>query len=117
MHLSLRIVLIIITVIYLIEILKAVKNKKMRISFLVFWMFTGFALIIALAIPGLVDYITNLIGFEMPTNMIFCITIFIAFYLIFNLNILLSQESKKNVVLIQEVSMLKKRVEELEKDK
>lgn len=115
MQISLRIALILITMIYLIVILKAVKNKRMQISFLIFWMFTGIILIVALAIPGLVDNISKALGFEVATNMIFCVAIFIAFYLIFNLNILLSKENKKNVLLIQELSILKKKVEELEK--
>lgn len=48
--------------------------------------------------------------------MLFCITIFVAFYLIFNLTVRLSRESQKNVILVQEISILKKRVEKLEEE-
>ena len=110
MQITLRIALIISTLIYLFIILKAVKNKKIQVSFSVFWLLTGLMLIIALAIPNLITEISKFLGFELTTNMIFCVTIFIAFYLIFNLNIALSKEKNKNVELIQEISLIKKRL-------
>lgn len=115
MQIPLRIALIIITLIYLFFIIKAVKNKKMQISFSVFWMITGLILVIAIATPNLIQNISKMLGFEVSVNMIFCVAIFLSFYLIFNLNILIAKESRKNISLVQEISLLKKRVEELEK--
>lgn len=117
MQLSLKIALIIIVLIYLFCITKAVKRKNMRIGYLIFWSIIGVMLIIALLIPNLVENISNLLGFEMPINMIFSAAIFVILYLIFNLTILISKLQNRNVVLIQEVSMLKKRVEELENNR
>ena len=114
MQLTLRIALIIITLIYLFIIIKAIKNKKMQISFSVFWIITGLVLLIAIAIPNMIENISKLLGFELSVNMIFCAAIFLLFYLVFNLNILLSKENRKNTLLIQEISILKQRVEELE---
>ena len=57
---------------------------------------------------------SKMLGFEAPSNMLFVLTIFIAFYLIFNLTTIISQENKKNVLLVQKVSLLKKKVKELE---
>ncbi len=116
MHISLNIVLIIITLIYIFLILKSIRKKKLQMSFSVFWLITGILLIIALLIPNLVENISKILGFEVPANMVFCLTIFVSFYLIFNLTIGLSKENKKNTMLVQEVSILKKRVEELEKN-
>lgn len=115
MQTTLKAVLIFITFIYIICILKAVKKKKMRMNYLIFWMIIGIILIVALFIPDFVENVSKLIGFEMPINMIFSMAIFIILYLIFNLTILISKEENKNTILIQEVSILKKRVEELEK--
>lgn len=87
----------------------------MRIGYLAFWSITGGILIIALLIPNLVENISNLLGFGIPINMIFSIAIFIILYLIFNLTILISKEQNKNILLVQEISILKKRINELEK--
>lgn len=115
MHATLKIALILIVLIYIFFILKAVKKKKMKIGYLIFWIIIGVALIIALLIPNLVENISKFIGFEMPINMIFSGAIFLILYLIFDLMIAVSKEHNRNVLLIQEISMLKKRVEELEK--
>lgn len=117
MQISLKLVLIIITLIYIFLILKSIKKKKLQMSFSLFWLITGILLIIALVIPNLVENISKTLGFEVPANMIFCLTIFVSFYLIFSLTVALSKENKKNTLLIQEVSLLKKRVNELEKSK
>ncbi len=115
MSIELRVVLIIITLFYLFVILKAIKNRKMQISLSLFWIFTGIILLVAAIFPNLFGYISNLLGFETTSNMIFCITIFLAFYLIFNLTMMLSKENKKTTKLVQEISLLKNKVEELEK--
>ena len=117
MSINLKIALIIITLIYLLLILRALKNKKLQVSFSMFWIISTLILIVAIIIPNFVEYLTKLLGFELPSNMIFCVTIFIAFYLIFNITLKLSQEHQKNVVLLQELSILKKKVSDLEKDK
>lgn len=114
MQVSLNLVLIIMTLIYIFLILKSIRKKKLQISFSLFWLITGILLIIALLIPNLVENISRALGFEVPANMVFCLTIFVSFYLIFNLTIAISKENKKNTVLVQEVSMLKRRIEKLE---
>ena len=117
MQTSLKVALVVIVLIYIFFIMKSVKRKNMRISYLIFWSISGVILIISLLIPNLVENISTILGFEMPINMIFSIAIFIILYLIFDLTILISNEQNKNIMLIQEISMLKKRVEELENKK
>ena len=114
MPLTLRLALIAITLIYILLILRSIRRKKMNVSFSIFWIIAGFILIIFAIVPNMVEAISKMLGFEAPSNMLFVLTIFIAFYLIFNLTTIISQENKKNILLIQEVSLLKKKVEELE---
>ena len=113
MELPLRIALLVVTLIYIYIVLKAVKYKRMQISFSIFWLLTGFVLIMALIFPGLVQAISSWIGFGLTVNMVFFIAIFLSFFLIFNLNTMLSKENRKNTLLIQEISLLKKEVDEL----
>lgn len=114
MSLTLRIALIIIVLIFILLILKSIRRKKMDITFSLFWLVIGALLILAVVVPNLIETISKFLGFEAPSNMLFCITIFIAFYLIFNLTQIASREYKRNVTLVQEVSLLKKKVCELE---
>lgn len=115
--LALRIALFIATLIYIIIVIKAVKNKRMHISFSIFWLFTSLILIVAILAPTFVQKISNFLGFKVTSNMIYFIAIFLSFYLIFNLNILFSKEHRKNTLLIQEISLLKKEVEDIKNGK
>ena len=115
MQTSLKIALIIVLLIYILCILRAVKKKNMRINYLIFWSLMGVILIIALIAPNFIENASNFLGFGLPINMIFSIAIFIILYLLFDLTKLITKEQNKNVLLIQEISILKKRVEELEK--
>lgn len=112
---SLKIVLLLAVLIYIFFILAAVKKKKMRINYLIIWMIIGLALVIALLLPNFIEILSKLTGFELVINMIFSGAIFVILYLIFDLTKLMTQEQNKNVALIQEISILKKRVEDLEK--
>lgn len=114
MSLTLRIALIVIVLIFILLILKSIKRKKMNVTFSLFWLVIGGLLILAVIVPNLIETISKMLGFETPANMLFCVTIFIAFYLIFNLMVITSQEYRKNIILIQELSLLKKKISELE---
>lgn len=117
MSVTLDVLLITVTLIYIILLIRAINKKNLQISFSVFWIISGILLVVALAIPNLIETISHKLGFVAPSNMVFCLTIFVAFYLIFKLTIKLAQENEKNTSLIQEVSMLKKRVKDLEDER
>lgn len=117
MTINLKIALIAITLIYMFLVLKEIRSKKLKLSFAIFWIISGIMLIVAIMTPNLIESLTKLLGFEVPSNMLFCITIFTAFYLIFNLTVKLSKEYQNNVTIVQEISLLKNRVEELERRK
>lgn len=115
MQTTLKIALIIILLIYLFCISKSVKHKNMKINYLIFWSITGLILIIALLTPNFVENVSWKLGFELPINMIFSGAIFVILYLVFDLTKQITKEQNKNVMLIQEVSILKKKIEKLEK--
>lgn len=116
MQLALKIALVLILLVYIFFILKSVKHKNMRINYLIFWSIIGIGFIVALCVPNFVENISKLLGFELPINMIFSMAIFVILYFIFNLTSLITKEQNKNIMLIQEISILKKRIEELEQN-
>lgn len=117
MNLTLKVAFIVILLIYLFCILKSVKKKNMRINYLIFWTITGILLVISLIAPNFVENVSNFLGFGLPINMIFSFAIFIILYLVFDLTKLITKQENKNIMLIQEISILKKRIEELENNK
>ena len=114
MSITLRIVLIVITMLYMYLIVKSVKKKKMQTSIAIFWVLTGILLIIAILIPNLIEKISSLLGFEKASNMIFCLAIFIAFCLNLMLTVLIAKLENRCTMLVQEVSILNKKVRAME---
>ena len=120
MSVSLKIFLIFFTIIYLFLIFKLIKKRELNLSFSILWIFAGLALIFVLIamllFPGLLGNISKFIGFEVTANMVFCISIFALFYIGLDLTWKLSKENKKNITLIQEISILRNKVEKMEKN-
>ena len=114
MSVSLKLALIIILLIYWTMIIRSVRKKNLRINYLVFWLILGIGMIIALIVPDLADNFSRLIGFELPINMIFSFAILVLMYLLYDLTKQITKEQTKNTMLIQELSILKKRVDEVE---
>lgn len=115
---SLKVFLILITVIYLFLIIKLIKKRELNINFSIFWIGAGVALITALIImlivPGVMGKISRILGFEVPANMVFCVSIFVLFYIGLDLTWKISKENKKNIKLTQEISLLRERINKLE---
>ena len=81
----------------------------------IFWLATGIILIVMSAFPGVITHLSKFFGFETTSNMVFFITIFMAYYLIFELTLKLSKEHKRNITLVQERSLLKKEMDDIKK--
>ena len=115
MSTTLKIALVIMLLVYWFLIIRAVRKKSMRINYLIFWLIMGVGMIIAIAIPNFVETVSKWIGFELPINMIFSGAILVVLYLVYDISKQLTKEQNKNTMLIQEMSIMKKRIEELEK--
>lgn len=114
MSTTLRIVLLITTIIYLIIIVKSIKSRKLQLSFSIFWILMSLGMLFAAIFPTTISWFADFLGFEITSNMVFFIGFFIGAYLLFTLTIRLSKENDRNRKLIQEVSMLKQKVEKIE---
>lgn len=118
MTISLKYFLIIATIIYLVLIIKLIKKKELNLSFSIFWIFAGVFLIILLILtlisPGIISNFAKWCGFKVPANMVFCISIFVLFYIGLDLTWKLSREHKKTIKLTQELSIMNSKVEEIE---
>ena len=75
MTINLKLALIAITLVYIILILKKIIKKEIQASQCTFWLVSGILLIIASAVPNLIEVLTKALGFEVPANMLFCILV------------------------------------------
>ena len=88
-------------------ILYFIKKDKIKIKYSIIWLLLFFLLLICLLIPGFLDFLTNALGFQTPSNMIFSMLIAVLVIINISLTGIVSSQDKKIRLLIQEVSLLK----------
>lgn len=107
----LRIFLMVLLVFQLILIINTVKRKSFSMKYASFWIFLIFIMAIVVIFPNILFIISKLFGFEKTSNMIFLLGFFFLFYIIFILTTSISSQNEKIKLLIQELSLLKERVD------
>lgn len=111
MSLVLKIALIVVSLIMLISTIMMVKKDRIPIRYSLIWFLSSFVLLIVALFPEFFSKITSIIGFQVSSNLV--VGIFIVLLLIITrmLTKVVSEQSKKITLLVQEVSMLKKEKE------
>ena len=111
MSINLKLSLIILLILQLILIVNRVKRKKMTMKYASFWLVLVFIMAIVVIFPNIVFKLSKLEGFEETSNMIFLLGFFFLFYVSFIITTSISMQNEKIKTLVQEVSILKERVE------
>lgn len=108
----LRIELIIVALVISCFIFIKIRKRKIETQYTIIWIFICFALIIGAIFPGLIEKVTDFMGLETPSNLVFLLGIFTLLIMNLKHTEKISQDEKKIRKLIQEVSILKKKVED-----
>ena len=111
---NLKIGLIIMTVLYIFMMCRMIKKEKIQIAYVTFWIVTALFGFLIILLPEPILAFSKKLGFELASNMIFVITIYILYFLTFKLLVMLSKEKEKSAMLAQEISILKTRVKKIE---
>lgn len=115
MSAQLRVVLIIMAVIIIVVIFRLIKSKKLPVKYSLFWLIASVIILLVGAVPNLIGIFTRLIGFETSSNLVIGIILMLLLIITLLLTIIVSNQRKRITVLVQEVSHLKKRVNDYEK--
>ena len=101
----------IFNLIIIIFILYLIKKENVNIKYSLVWLLLFIILLICLFVPGLLNYITKVLGFQTASNMV--LSLLIAVLVIINISntIINSHQDKKIRLLIQEISILKKEID------
>jgi hypothetical protein len=91
MNILLRALLFLFAAGALFFVLKKVRNSQAQIESAVFWVLFMLGLVIISIFPGIVIYVSGLIGIESPANFVYLCIIFILLLRVFNLSLQLSK--------------------------
>jgi len=115
MSIRLNLFAIIGSIILLLVILELIRRKYLQERYSLIWIVTG-GLFLLLSIRVEILYrISNFLGFSIPSNALFFFGVLFLILIVLGLSVITSRLSVKNKILAQEVVLLKKRVEDLEK--
>lgn len=107
----LRIFLIAFALVLLFVTTMVLKKGRIPIKYSLLWYLSG-GIILAVAIfPFSIEWLATLIGFKTISNFVIGIIISLLLFLTMSLTIITSGQKKKITLLIQEVSILKSKIE------
>ena len=115
MPIALRIIAIIISLSMLIITLELIRREKLKERYSLLWLATAISIFILSFWKGLLDAIAVFIGVKIPSNALFFVGTIFLILIIFYLTIIVSELSRRNERLAQEITLLKKRMEDLER--
>lgn len=108
MSLTLRIVLIIASVLTFIFVSRKLKKSEIDIADSAFWIVLSFFFIIISVFPKIVSWGAQLMGFETPVNFVFLVVIAILLLRLFTLDLKVKKLETKNNNLVQEIALREK---------
>ena len=115
MSINLRLGIFAVSLIIVIIIIQILKRGKVPIKYSLVWFLSTIIMLLVAFFPDLLIVIAKIIGFETMSNMVIGVMIIILFLISMALTIIVSGQKEKITLLIQEVSILKRKVEEDEK--
>jgi hypothetical protein len=105
MAISLRIILIVVSLITCIYIARKLKKSQIQLMDTVFWIIVAFVFVIMALFPQLVNCISGLMGFMASVNFVFLVMIFLVLIRCFLLSIRVSQLEDKVRNLVEEIAI------------
>lgn len=110
MKLNLILVITMFIFLVLIFILYLVKKELIKVKYAVIWLLLFGLLFLFLLIPGSLNWVTSILGFEIASNMIFSLLLGVLVLINISLTGVVSSQDKKIRTLIQELSLLKSKI-------
>lgn len=111
MNSNLRIFLVVLSLILVLIILRLVAKNKLPVKYSLFWFLSSFVVFLVGVFPNFIGFFTKIIGFETSSSLIVCIIIGLLLLITLLLTIIISEQKRKLLLLVQEVSLLKEKVE------
>ncbi len=111
---TLRITLCVAVLLYFVIILHYLKNKMLELKYTLIWLAAGIVMGIMIFFPELLVAFVRILGIESNMNGLYILCFGFIIMIMMTLTSIVSRQNMKIKILIQENSMLEKRIRELE---
>lgn len=107
---SLRLAVIIASLLLFILITYILKKGRIPIKYALVWYFSALIILLTAVIPTIMSSLAHLVGFETLSNMVLCALILMLMFITLILTIIVAGQTTKIRMLIQEISILKNEI-------
>ena len=111
---TLQVTLSIAVICYFIIILYYLKRKMLELKYTLVWLAAGLVMGIMIYFPELLVWFVGILGIESNMNGLYILCIAFIMMILMTLTAIVSRQQLKIRTLIQELSMMEKRIRELE---
>lgn len=115
MSLNLILTMICASIILVIITTHFLRKGRIPEKYALLWYAFAVLIFLLSLFPSILSWLSKILGFVMPSNMIMLMLIAILFLLVMALTIMIAGQKKKTTLLIQELSLLKEEVNKLKK--
>lgn len=98
-------------------VFELLRRRRLRERHAFWWLLAGLVTLVFAAFPGLLDAASQALGFELPVNLVFFLSLFTLFLVVLQHSSELTAQEDRNRRLAEEIALLKLRVERLESDR
>lgn len=108
MSLALRVFLLICAFLVLVFVIRKIKKSEFEIMDAIFWLLFIAVLLLLAIFPDIAYLLSNILGFDSPSNFVFLCVIAILLIRVFSLNAKVAHLRTKTNSLIQEIALREK---------
>jgi hypothetical protein len=101
----------------IVGIIYLIRKKKLKEEYAILWLFIFFIFLIISIFRGSIDYISKLLGISYQPASLFILLIAGAFLLLLHFSIIISGLRTKMNRLVSEITLVHKKLEDMEKNK
>ena len=108
MSIFIRVLLIVGAVLMLAFMLKKIRQSKLKIEYIIFWLVFSTLLVFMGIFPQVVSWISRILGFQAPINLVFLLVIFVLIIKLFYNTLQISALESKVDNLAQQIAIDRK---------
>ncbi len=109
---KLNVALILVALTLIIVVFYAFDKEKMPLKYALVWLFPSVMILFFALIPNSLFKVADLVGFQTVSNLMTGILFVMMFFVCISLTIIVSSQTRKITQLIQEISILKSKINE-----
>jgi hypothetical protein len=98
-------------------VIEMLRRRQLRERHAMWWLVAGISALLISVFPQILDWVSTLLGFEVPINLVFFSSLFILFLVGLQHSAELTKLESHNRSLVERVVLLEMRIDEIDKNK